>query len=754
MRRSRGTIIAASGILVAFLMSLTIDTLPAGLQKYRLWIWLAFVIVVIISLVLNSASGPKSPTDSAMDGRVEQAAADLARTVRDQWQEEASIRLLQQPEPIRVRWSYTHRPVSSDPRSFLVQRGSSEPPVFQRTGDVNTVAETFIQLPHQQLVVIGQRGAGKTVLALVLTLDLLEKMASTGLTPVLLSLSSWDPRQRPLWDWLADRISQNYPALTSVYTYGHDMPRRLIDNWKILPILDGFDEIPPEMRVQAIRGIASAVADMRPVVVTCRTEEYEEVVAGSGQKLATAAVLEIEAVNKNQAIEYLRSSSVATDVRWDPVFSHLDLAVEGDPLLETLSSPLMVWLARVAYAPFATAPAELLDNRRYGDRRAIEEHLLDSFIPAIYLDAPAPAHSDRGSGSRYRRQARTSWTAAQATRWLSFLACYLENRSGDRKNIAWRELSEAAPRMLPTLAFGIVAGVAGGLGLAFSFGFGVGLIVGPLVAFSVTLVIGPRRVFSNAALVRAVAGGILGAAIGAVVSRAVTGGLQQVDNAGPTIFGVMAFGIAVAVMRTFIAAFVGGLYAGLCGETAEFVARSHILPWLTHIVCGVGIGLTAGLATGVMNRRTPTRGLRFSALGFVSGLAVGVAAGLAIWIQVGAKGGIPVGVAATVGGAYAGGFLLNTRDADLAKAATPMTVLHDDRGTFYASCLGLGLAMGLGNGLQVAFSSDMPGGSLNGPWVGLETGLLNLLVVGVAFGFLQACWGSYVMAMGWLVATS
>src|SRR5207247_1673938 len=60
-------------------------------------------------------------------------------------------------------------------------------------GRLDQIGEKYLALPHRRLVVLGEPGAGKTVLAILLTLSLLERRQSGEPVPVLLGLASWDP---------------------------------------------------------------------------------------------------------------------------------------------------------------------------------------------------------------------------------------------------------------------------------------------------------------------------------------------------------------------------------------------------------------------------------------------------------------------------------------------------------------------------------------------------------------------------------
>jgi hypothetical protein len=53
--------------------------------------------------------------------RLDQAVTDRADAVRRQWTREASVRSLRRPEPIRIRWSSTGRPVAASLPDVLTE---------------------------------------------------------------------------------------------------------------------------------------------------------------------------------------------------------------------------------------------------------------------------------------------------------------------------------------------------------------------------------------------------------------------------------------------------------------------------------------------------------------------------------------------------------------------------------------------------------------------------------------------------------
>jgi hypothetical protein len=251
-----------------------------------------------------------------------------------------------------------------------------------------------------------------------------------------------------------------------------------------VPILDGLDEMPAGQHPAAIDAL-DRVPPGRPLVVTCRSAEYEAAVTSSGRLLATAAVVELEPVEVQEAIAFLSVGGVADDRRWAPVLAFLREHPTA-PLAATLSSPLMVAQARTVYSDPATDPAELLARERFADRAAIEDHLLNAFIPAVYRHHLHPPTTDRA------RRRIPRYPPELAHRWLTFLARHLDSRA--TRELVWWQLHSALAsrtRRVIGLLLELVTGFAAGLGVAVGVGLEVGVVAGLAGGFGAGLVAVP-----------------------------------------------------------------------------------------------------------------------------------------------------------------------------------------------------------------------------------------------------------------------
>ena len=72
------------------------------------------------------------------------------------------------------------------------------------------------RVPTGRLVVLGEPGAGKTMLMVRLVLDLLARRAGGGPVPILAPVASWNPAGQDLRDWLAAQLLIDHPALAEL----------------------------------------------------------------------------------------------------------------------------------------------------------------------------------------------------------------------------------------------------------------------------------------------------------------------------------------------------------------------------------------------------------------------------------------------------------------------------------------------------------------------------------------------------------
>ncbi|QQM38056.1 NACHT domain-containing protein [Streptomyces liliifuscus] len=387
----------------------------------------------------------------------------LALPVRGQWEAEAQLRRLNDPYPLPVSWQPADENLV-EPWPLLLQVASRHAPQNQWAARPEDLVGTDTEItdiltrraPGRRLLVLGEPGAGKTMLLVVLLLGLLDRRSPGDAVPVIFPLASWNPKQS-LEAWMANRLTTDYPALSQHHTgySGQNTARALLDNRLILPILDGLDELAPSSRSAALVAINAALPPGRPMVLSSRSTEYGQALrpgTGVPQRLNGAAGIVLEPLSLDTVASYLRrdaggEGTLAAD-RWNPV---LDRMTQGSPLATVLTTPLALFLARTIYnprpdeaGPHLPNPAELCNTERILTESALRTHLLNAFIPAAYRPHSLhPCH----------------WTPARAEHVLRKVANHLERRRHGTVDIVWWELRYALPAPVLTAVIGAMVGL-------------------------------------------------------------------------------------------------------------------------------------------------------------------------------------------------------------------------------------------------------------------------------------------------------
>ncbi|MGW4823658.1 NACHT domain-containing protein [Streptomyces sp. NPDC004227] len=352
----------------------------------------------------------------------ERAAEELRKAAQRKLEDDFKRHKLGQPAPIEVPWALV--------KAAKGHTGA----LFPNTGDVTGLPELLTSLPveQRQLVVLGAPGAGKSILSLLLAQKLLPVQDSADPVPIVLSLSSWRPGVG-LDDWVAQRAASLVPALgTRRRRLLAEAARDLIDERRLMPLLDGLDELPEALRGPAIDSIDAAIGKGIPLVVSCRAAEYEEAGLRTGAFFTSAAVLELGKVSPDDAFDYLTDSVISVE-HWKGVFE----ALADQPhsaVAQAFRSPLMLYLARTAYRDPSSTPERLLEIK---SEAAVETHLLDSYLPAIYSDH-----------SRY--------STKRASRYLKLIADQIGRDS--TRDFAWWQLGSTGVSVMVSLLFGGIWG--------------------------------------------------------------------------------------------------------------------------------------------------------------------------------------------------------------------------------------------------------------------------------------------------------
>jgi len=643
-----------------------------------------------------------SHTHSSAD----QVAIRLASAVQMQWHDEEVRRRISDPFPLPVKWTAPPERLFDHWSNILLTPSATSPSPLNLADVFKNIAEVYERIPSRRLVILGEAGSGKTILAMRFALDFLARRSQNDPIPVIFSIASWDPADSSLQEWIIRQLANNYPGLGASALQEPTIAAELVKSGRILPVLDGFDELTGRLRRTAL---ASLNITDTPLILTSRLSEYSEAV-DSARALSRAAAIVLAPLTTEDLSSYLPLTAAKTGTQdnratttWDAVIERLRTpkTAEEKLLSAVLSSPLMVSLARIIYSDSRNMdPGELLQGEPLTTREAIEEHLLDAFIPAVYEHTFIVQATPR----RLRRY------TLHAQAWLENLAVRLEYLG--TTDLAWWRLRDTIALPIRILAAGLVGLIGGGLllwpiwesgfGLGIGLGFGIGIAVvregrQPLYT---SLQFSGRKIYILQATLSGGTSGLIGGELGGLVAgsngfliNSLTSPFKGISVVSPVGFTI---GLATGFLFTQVAKFQR---AGL--ETRR-TPRHQIIPeWLAlPLKCAV-MGLLIGLLGGI-------------ALGLTGGLVLGTAGGLSTGLVTGLE--TPVDVRASPG---------------------PLDLLRADR----TNAVIVSLLFGLTAGLSIGVVTGIAAGPVRGLALGVGSGLTD--TIGTTLGF--SAWGQWLV---------
>ncbi|MFE5852638.1 NACHT domain-containing protein [Streptomyces sp. NPDC056500] len=281
---------------------------------------------------------------------------------------------------------------------ITVSQGGRDADTAWPRGDFDGIARYLDVLRPKRLVITGRPGSGKTLLAYEVVHRVLARKHYDGPVPVPVGLSEWDPSTM-FTDWFTSRFAREY------LDGAQPKARDLLASGRIMPVLDGLDEMDPpdSRRPRAIAALAQLNRFAGPLVLTCRSEEYVELSRADQRLLdcATVRIEEVEAVDGRRFMdERARNRARLAELKDD-------LFAPGTVTRTVLSSPWMLTLA--SSASQTEAGAERLrsfigvSSAGRQEQEELRAALLAELIPSMC--EPDPADRRRS----YQPQAVTQW---------------------------------------------------------------------------------------------------------------------------------------------------------------------------------------------------------------------------------------------------------------------------------------------------------------------------------------------------------
>lgn len=188
------------------------------------------------------------------------------------------------------------------------------------------------------LLILGEPGAGKTTALLELARDAITRAEedSEQPLPIVFNLSSWAARRWPLTEWLVDELNTKYSVPPRV-------GRKWVKKDQLLLLLDGLDEVQADHRIACAQTINDFILShgFTQIVVCSRTDDYRAM----KQQLGLKSAVMLQPLTVDQLDEYLeRAGGRLAAVR--------EAITEDAELREMARSPLMLSILVVTYGDF------------------------------------------------------------------------------------------------------------------------------------------------------------------------------------------------------------------------------------------------------------------------------------------------------------------------------------------------------------------------------------------------------------------
>lgn len=379
-----------------------------------------------------------------------------------------------------------------------------------------------------ELLILGAPGAGKSTLLVDLAQQLVDQALAgeSPLLPVILRLSSWAIRRPALADWMIKQLSQTY-----------DVPRKLSERWvnegRLLPLLDGLDEMEEAARSACIAAINTYHRTyLAPLVVCSRQAEYEG--AAPRERLALQSAVIVQPLTSAQIEGYLDLA--------EPSFAGIRTALyKQQNLWRLASTPLMLSVMLLTYRDVSAEEIA---------------HQGTDLEQQVWTDYVVRQVQEKGNLSHYPLK--------HIYAWLSFLAQQLRTHQqttfyAEHLHLDW--LPSSQQHIVTRLATGIPS-----------------MMIGACASLLVSIFTGDAG--SWAAPMSAVLGGFIGSSLTAHFA-------ERPTNTGRDLWSRTIRHLRNAMLLGILAAAIYGFY--FHSAVLDFSVSSFLRGWLRD-ACIFGLG--------------------------------------------------------------------------------------------------------------------------------------------------------------------
>jgi hypothetical protein len=560
------------------------------------WAFSLFLGMISIALLFVTWLGSrKSESASSAPTQIQLSARDRERMIKRLRVRYEQLLAQSLQGAVEIELGLTSRPAAIQNAMSLSLRLPEQP---EQALPAHTSILDAYHLAQQELLILGEPGAGKSMGLLKLAQHLVEQAEQdrAQLLPVVLPLSSWATKRLSLQDWLIEQFALLY-----------DIPRQLSHDWiqagLILPLLDGLDEMEESARPACIVAINAYHREhLQPLVVCSRTAEHDT--ATLHERLALHTAIVVQPLTLAQIDAHLTTIGKP--------LTALRTTLNKNTTLQTLATtPLLLQILMLTYHDIPVWGLSHKENQ-------LQEQIWSDYVQRMV--------NRKGNNQYY-------YPLEQTRAWLGWLAQQMRSQ-----NITIFSLEQLPLNWLPK-----------GQRMLYQWNIGllVGLLVGPLVGLLVGLLVGP--------FIGLLVGPFIGLLVGLLV------GLDtEIEPTEAVIWSWerLLFGLLVG---PFIGLLVG-LFVGLLSGLLVGLGSGLLVVLFVVLFFGLGSGLSDKQLTerhmlspneGI--RRSMKNGLFVGLLfglggGLLVGLFVGLLFGLLVGLESGLLFGLLVGLESGLGG--------------------------------------------------------------------------------------------------------
>ena len=535
-----------------------------------------------------------------------------------------------------------------------------------------TKIKSIFNEANNLLLILGDPGSGKTTTLLQLTRELINEIdpAFTQPVPVIFNLSTWIDKKQLLADWLIAELSSKYRTPKK-------QGKRWLEERRILPLLDGLDEVRSENREACVESINKLVVEygLQGAVVCSRIKDYTALET----RLQFNRAIYLEPLSNEQITEYFQRAG-------DKLKSVREVLEKDEHLQQMAQSPLMLNIMSLAYQDNS---AEALGNNKLSTDEARRQHLFDTYIARMFN-----RKGDKKTYDTEQTKGRLSWLARnmQVHNQDLFLMEGLQPSWLPVRR--WRIAYILVSRLLIGVLIGVL--IVGGIN---------GLITGLILGLSISFIDILRLEWSDKWRGRAV----IPSFWWSVKNIAIYGLIYALIDG--LIYGLIVGtinGLIIGLINGLIVGLMAGLFFGLRGSQRSLqndIQTVETLRWSWNkalkggLFVGLIVGLIVWLIVGLI-------------VGLIDGLFVGLIGGLIVGLLLGPLGAVFLGL---------------NREILETKTVPNQGIRLSARSSFLGGLI-VGLIVGLINVL------------INLLVDGMNTGLIDEMMSGLYFGLIGALW--------------